>query len=95
MDIYFNTARLYTKNGQIIRAKFDAEAELIHFADFSRAVHGTFQAPTHTIFRTPGGLAQLVMNYYDRGDYIRSAESTDMLMVEGRDMNATVHEFQL
>lgn len=94
MDIQFNTGRLYTAEGQVIRAVFNQEAEVIHFADFSRACNGTIQAPSHTTFRTPGGLAQFVMSHYDRGEYWNSTESWALLMVQGR-QDAEIHQFTI
>jgi hypothetical protein len=95
MDIYFNTGRLYTTQGQIIRAVWEPDAEVIHFADFSRACNGTIDAPTHQTFKTPGGLAAYVMERYDRHAYRSSTESWELLMMKGRDADAKVHQFTL
>lgn len=96
MDIIFNTGRLYTKEGQVIRAIWDKDAEVIHFADFSRGCNGTIVAPTWAVdFRTPGGLAYHVVNAYDRRDYNNTPESWELLMVKGRDEDAKVHQLQL
>jgi hypothetical protein len=94
MDIQFNTGRLYTVEGQVIRALYDAEAEVIHFADFSRACNGTIQVPSNTTFRTPGGLAQFVMSRYDRGEYWNSTESWAILMTQGR-QPTEIHQFTI
>lgn len=96
MDIHFNTGRLYTKEGQIIRAIWDKENEVIHFADFSRLCHGSIAAPTWSIdFTTPGGFAYHVINCYDRRAYKATLESAQLLMGTGRDMNAKVHQFRI
>lgn len=96
MDIHFNTGRLYTKEGQVIRAVWDKDKEVVHFADFSRAINGTIQAPERAItFRTPGGLAAWVMERYDRGEYWNGTESWAILMIQGRDPEAKVHDFHL
>lgn len=96
MDIHFNTGRLYTKQGQIIRAVWDKDNEVIHFADFSRACHGSIVAPSWSVdFKSPGDLAYHVVNCYNRREYKTTAESTTLLMNTGRDENATVHQFKL
>ncbi|AGC36187.1 hypothetical protein B7L88_gp101 [Rhizobium phage RHEph10] len=96
MDIHFNTGRLYTKEGQVIRAVWDKENEVIHFADTSRAVNGSIEAPEWDIsFTTPGGLARYVMERYDRHAYKSSAPSWELLMIKGRDPEAQVHQFTL
>lgn len=96
MDIQFNTGRLYTHEGQIIRAIWNEDAETIHFADFSRACHGTISVPERAItFRTPGGMAAYVMERYDRGDYQRTLESTELLMFTGRKETGTDSQFSI
>ena len=96
MDIHFNTGRSYTADGQIIRAIWDEDAETIHFADFSRACHGTIAAPTWAMsFHTPGGLALHVMEAYDRGNYKTTTESNDLLMRTGQDTSAKLHTLSL
>ncbi len=96
MDIHFNTGRLYTKDGQIIRAVWDAEKEVVHFADFSRAINGSIEAPTYAAgFTRPGSLAMFVMERYDRGAYKNTPESWELLMVTGRDQSAKVEEFTI
>ncbi|MBX4911328.1 hypothetical protein HJA82_28880 [Rhizobium bangladeshense] len=96
MDIHFNTGRRYTTEGQVIRAVWDKENEVIHFADLSRAVNGSIEAPEWEItFTTPGGLARFVMERYDRHVYKNSLPSFELLMMKGRDPNATIHQFGL
>lgn len=97
MDIVFNTGRLYTANGQIVRALWDQENEVVHFADFSRGCNGSIDAPTWEIsFKTPGGLAKWVMERYDRGLHKNTPESWELLMRKRLDPAfAQVHEFQL
>jgi hypothetical protein len=94
MDVHFNTGRLYTAAGQVIRAVWDKENEVIHFADFSRACNGSIDAPEWMInFTTPGGLARFVMEHYDRHAYKSTPQSWELLMVKGRDSQAQVHHF--
>lgn len=96
MDIHFNTGRLYTSQGQIMRAMWEQDSEVIHFADFSRACHGTIPCPTYAAeFTRPGSLARFVMEHYDRGGYVSTKRSWELLMMTGRDETATVHQFQL
>ncbi len=96
MDIQFNTNRPYTILGQFIRAVWDEDREVIHFADTSRAVHGTIIVPTHLIhFTRPGPLARYVMEHYDRMNYQRTMESADLLLMKGLTKELPIHEFQL
>lgn len=39
MQVTFNTKRLYTAEGQIITARYDAADEMIYFTDHSRMIH--------------------------------------------------------
>lgn len=82
MQVHFNTGRLYTAQGQIILASWEPENEVIHFADFSRACHGTIACPTFAAhFTRPGPLAEFVMNRYDRGEYKTTESSWALLMM--------------
>jgi len=67
MDIQFNTSRLYTKEGQIIRAVTQEDGSII-FHDFSRMGSGRIARPQ----REPDSdyqCASLVVTAYDLGLY--------------------------
>ncbi|TPJ51755.1 MULTISPECIES: hypothetical protein [unclassified Mesorhizobium] len=72
-DLTFNTGRLYTKDGQVIRAVFDANAGVVRFNDFSRMVSGEFPYQRHN--NTPQDLALAVMLAYDHGIYTYTREA--------------------
>lgn len=64
-DITFNTGRLYTKEGQVIRAV--ETGDTIQFADFSRMIYG--EIPSSGTFEGPDDFIQYVMRAYDYGHY--------------------------
>ncbi len=88
-DVTFNTGRRYTKEGQVIRTRFLPDLETVVFADFSRMIYGEFPLSSINTFRTPGGLAAKVMEFYDRGGYQPSA--TWLGRLEGE----KIHNLQL
>lgn len=90
MDITFNTGRLYTKDGQIIRVVWDKDAGKIHFNDHSRMITGTIDAPDKS-FTDAWMLASHVMGRYDQYDYRWSGEAAQLR----RDPDASIHAFRL
>ncbi|QIG75582.1 hypothetical protein EVC20_011 [Rhizobium phage RHph_Y2_17_1] len=80
-QVHFNTGRLYTAAGQIIFAKLDTEANLIHVADYSRAVSFTTDGPILGRFVTERCMAEFVMRKYDQGKHQQTAESWALLMM--------------
>ena len=82
MDVFFNTYRLYTKEGQVIRARREPDGSIL-FADFSRQCDGRIKKPMIED-STEYGFVDRVMNAYDRGTYERDKGSWEFLMLEGR-----------
>lgn len=80
-QVHFNTGRLYTQAGQIILAKRDTEANLIHVADYSRAVSFTTEGPILGSFPTERCMVEFVMRKYDQGKHHQTAESWALLMM--------------
>lgn len=71
MDITFNTGRLYTKDGQIIRAIFTDN--VVRFSDFSRMVSGEFPLQRPAV--SPQEFARVVMVAYDHSIYTWTREA--------------------
>lgn len=95
MDIIFNTKRLYTAAGQIVRARHDKESNMILFADYSRGCDGVIKGPILGEFTTKRCMAEHVMSRYDRGQYERTPESWHLLMCEERPDFAFAETIQL
>lgn len=72
-DLTFNTMRLYTQEGQVIRAVFDDQACVVRFNDFSRMVSGEFPYNRHN--NSDFDLARAVMVAYDHGIYTYTREA--------------------
>ena len=70
-DVTFNTGRLYTKEGQVIRATFDGQ--IVRFSDFSRMVSGEFPYQRHD--DTDASFVRLVMTAYDHSIYRYTREA--------------------
>lgn len=73
MDITFNTKRLYTEEGQVIRATTQPDGS-VKFHDFSRMVGGTIKAPDPRLAfltedETPHAFMTRVMQCYDQGRF--------------------------
>ena len=71
MQITFNTGRLYTAEGQIITARYDAQDEKIYFTDHSRMIADQMidHPDDHWRPMTELRLAETVMKAYDHGRY--------------------------
>lgn len=74
LDLTFNTSRLYTAEGQVIRATFDPETGEVLFDDFSRMISGRYNVTDLAFCRAwwPDHidlLAKSVMRHYDEGTY--------------------------
>ena len=71
MEITFNTSRLYTARGQVVTARFDAEAGKVWFKDHSRMVDGSYTVDGKVceVLWTdkPEAFAKAVMRRYDAG----------------------------
>lgn len=86
-DLTFNTGRLYTKEGQVIRAVFDESAGVVRFSDFSRMVDGEF--PYQRYNNSDFDIARAVMVAYDHGIYTRTREAPR------RDPDAKIKDIRL
>lgn len=90
MQTTFNTGRLYTKEGQIITARFDAIDEMIYFTDHSRMIHNqqiTCSFPPLDI----ADLARKTMKAYDRSAFTYAPWEKKV----ERDESAPVQEYRL
>ena len=93
MQITFNTGRLYTKEGQIITARYDAEEEKVYFCDHSRMIYDQMfdLASTACFPMTPSYLASAVMKAYDHSRHTYAPFDKRPV----RDENDKVHDFRL
>lgn len=93
MQITFNTGRLYTKEGQIITARYDADEEMVYFTDHSRMIVNQMfpLASTACWPMTPSFLATRLMREYDYGRFTCAPWEKAVQ----RDETATVHQFRL
>ncbi len=93
MQITFNTGRLYTKEGQIITARYDAEDEMVYFTDHSRMIINQMfpLASTACFPMTASYLATAVMKAYDNSRFDYAPWSKEVKRVE----DAMVHQFRL
>ena len=79
MEIKFNTGRLYTREGQVIRA-IQVDDGTILFADDSRQIDGRLAAPKFSDVTTFEGLRDYVMLRYDHNEYTRDQTTWSYLM---------------
>jgi hypothetical protein len=82
MKYKWNTKRLYTKEGQKMRAETQADGTIL-FADDSRCIDGRIRTPLYPItneflFR------DYVMNAYDHNHYTADTESWSYHMLKGK-----------
>ena len=93
MQITFNTSRLYTAEGQIITARYDADEEMVYFCDHSRMIYDQMfpLASTACFPMTPSFLATAVMKAYDHHEYTWAPYAKRPV----RDEKAPVHLFRL
>lgn len=73
MQITFNTGRLYTRNGQVITARYSPEDCEMTFYDHSRMVGGRFPYSIGERYsawqKMPQLMARVVIREYDRNAY--------------------------
>jgi hypothetical protein len=67
MTYEWNTGRLYTEKGQIIKATLDGD--IVTFTDYSRMIDGSFRVYNPRTIQAPYQLQEVVMFFYDRGFY--------------------------
>jgi hypothetical protein len=79
MEFKFNTGRLYTTQGQFIRAKVDTDGSII-FADDSRAIDGRVAASKLVDLSSAREIEFYVMAAYDRNEYTRDEATFAYLM---------------
>ena len=73
MKAEWNTGRLYTTEGQVIRAETQPDGTIL-FWDRSRSVGGRIAQPNVQIFNERD-LRDYVMTAYDQNDYTTDSES--------------------
>jgi hypothetical protein len=69
--VTFNTHRQYSKEGQIITAKWDGSTHIAYFVDHTRGISGCFEAAhgrPYSELDLPRFMRMLMGNY-DRGNY--------------------------
>lgn len=93
MQITFNTGRLYTREGQIITARYDEADEMVYFTDHSRMIRNQCFPLASTACRpmTPSFLATQLMREYDHGRFTYAPWEKKV----ERDEEARVHQFRL
>ena len=72
-ETIWNTGRLYSAEGQIIRAKVQSDGSIL-FADISRSIDGRIAKPTVPVTQE-GMLQRLVDSKYLHNDYKSDADS--------------------
>lgn len=78
MEHKWNTGRVYTAQGQIIRAKILKDGSIV-FADISRVIAGHIETTRERI-NTEGDLEKFVMRHYDNNEYRADQESWEYMM---------------
>ncbi len=96
MQITFNTGRLYTREGQIITARYDEEEGKTYFTDHSRMIHnqvieGPMNLPDVEPGYQPRFLATFVMEAYDNSRFTYAPWEKKVV----QDETAEVHKFRL
>lgn len=90
MQTTFNTGRLYTAEGQIITARYDAADEMIYFTDHSRMIHDQ-QITCSIAPRDTEDLARKTMRAYDNSRFTYAPFEKRVK----RDESAPVQEYRL
>jgi hypothetical protein len=80
MKVFFNTGRLYTKEGQVISAEWDGKGNIL-FCDHSRGIGGTITTSNYNWDEYH--LAKAIMAAYDHGLYLHTLAGMNMKRPEG------------